>query len=112
MKTKIPYGEIVHTKELQNLPNGVIFSEHFCDGLAQEPPICKKLETLEPCDIWPHGDICYEEICFTQFCEVPGDAGRLGHTPDEEREWIVWSVEDVQKMVGWMMTSQQMMDCE
>jgi hypothetical protein len=110
MKTKIPYGKTVSTLELQKLPNGIIFSEHFSDGLAQEPPICKKLETLNPCKMWPHGDILFEEITLTQFAETPGDAGRLGHKPDDELEWRVWSVEDVQKMVGWLMTSQQMMD--
>jgi hypothetical protein len=111
MKIKIPYGDIVTTKELQKLPDGILFSEHFSDGLAQEPPICKKLETLAPCDLWPDGDVLFEEMTFSQFAEVPGDAGRLGHKTEDGREWIIWDIEGVQKMVGWFMTSRQFLDC-
>jgi hypothetical protein len=107
MKTKPDFTGNLLTSQLQDLPDGTLFSEHVFDGLAKEPTIYKKIDTLKPYKDWPEGDITIEPICLGQFSEVPGERCRLGYTDESEKEWRVWSQENVEKMVGWLMTTHQ-----
>jgi hypothetical protein len=100
MKTKPTYSENILTSQLRDLPNGTLFSEHVFDGLAPEPTLYKKVETLAD-------DIMIEPISFGQYAEAPGERCRLGYTDESGKEWRVWSTENVQKMIGWLMTTHQ-----
>ena len=98
-KAKIPYGTIISTDDLRELPDGILFSEHFMDGLAMEPPIFKKLESIEPSGMWPDGDVLIEEMVLTQYAETPGEACRLGIGNDQEKMWLIWTPNNTQQMV-------------
>ena len=95
------------TSELQQLADGTIFSEHVFDGLAQEPVLYKKVCNCTPHKDWPEGDVLVEPISLGQYAEVPGERHRLGYTDDSEKEWHAWSRENIEKMVGWLMSSHQ-----
>jgi hypothetical protein len=100
MKTKPIYAGNLLTSQLRELPDGTLFSQHVFDGLAPEPTLYKKVETLAD-------DIMIEPIALGQYSEVPGERCRLGYTDESEKEWRVWSVDNVQKMIGWLMTTHQ-----
>jgi hypothetical protein len=103
MKTKPIYSGNLLTSQLRVLPNGTIFSEHVFDGLAPEPVLYKKIETTRD-------DIVVEPLTFGQYHEVPGERHCLGFTDASDREWRVWSRENVEKMIGWLMTSRQSLE--
>jgi hypothetical protein len=60
--------------------------------------------------MWPEGDVLVQEFTFTQYGNVPGEAFRLQTTSGDDRKWLIWTINNVQMMVGWLMTSQQFMD--
>lgn len=103
MKTEPIYAGNILTAQLRDLPNGTLFSEHLFDGLAPEPPLLKKVETTPD-------DIVIEPISLGQYAEIPGERCCLGYTDASDKEWRVWSVENVQKIIGWLMTSRQVME--
>jgi hypothetical protein len=94
------------TSELQNLPDGTIFSDAE-GGLDDSPILYKKIETCIEYKGWPEGDVSVEPVCLAQFGEVPGERCRLGYTDKDDKEWLVWGREDIEKMVGWLMASTQ-----
>lgn len=100
MKTKPTYPGNILTSDLKGLPDGTLFSEHVFDGLTPEPTLYKKIATLAD-------DIMVEPISFGQYAEVPGERCCLGYTDESGKEWRAWSAENVQKMIGWLMTTHQ-----
>lgn len=111
MKTKPDYTGNLLTKDLQSLPDGTLFYEHVFDGMEDEQPIYKKIETCVPHKDWPEGDIVIEAMTCGQYREVPGERNRLGFTNESEKEWCVVPRENVEKMVGWLMTTAQYYEC-
>lgn len=101
----------ITTYQLKHFPNGTLFSEILEDSLASST-LYKKIETLDPDDMWPEGDIMVEEFLLPTFGEVPGETCRLGYQEMEDVEWEVWEIEAVQKMVGWLMNSEQFFEAE
>jgi hypothetical protein len=102
MKTKPTYTNNILTSELLKLPEGTLFSEHVFDGLAPEPTLFKKIaNTLDD------KDIIIEPISLGQYAEVPGERCCLGYDDTSEKEWRVWSKTNVEKMIGWLMTTHQ-----
>jgi len=110
MKTKPDYKGNILTKDLQKLENGTLFYEHVFDGMAEEPTLYKKMATCKPYKDWPEGDVTIQPMTCGQFSEVPGETHRLGYANEDEREWRVVSEENVQKMVGWLMTTKQFLN--
>lgn len=102
MKTKPTYAGNILTSELALLPDGTLFSEHVFDGLTPEPTLYKKIETT-----LDGRDIIIEPISFGQYSEVPGERCRLGYGNESEKEWRVWSVDNIHKMIGWLVTTHQ-----
>lgn len=110
MKSTPTYDGNIPTSALQDLPDGTLFYEHKFDGLAPETEIFKKMETLPACKDWQCGDVVIQKMTCGQYSEVPGERCRLGWTDDSEKEWRVLSDENVQRIIGWLMTSHQMLN--
>jgi hypothetical protein len=107
MKTEPTYPGNLLTNQLQALADGTLFYEHVFDGMEPEKSLYKKVRTCQPDNDWPEGDIVIEEMTCGQYGEVPGERCRLGHTNASDKEWCVVPRQNVEKMVGWLMTTAQ-----
>ena len=104
------FGNNVFTSQLQDLENRSIFSEYHNRGMAIDLVLYMKLETIPPSKEFPSGDVLVQELYSSQSNEVPGDIYRLAYDDSDEKIWHVWDMENVQKMVGWLMSSKQFME--
>ena len=96
----------VTSYQLKNLPDGTVFSAISNDSLKPEESLYKKMESLDD------HDVMVEEMTLSQFSEVPGEIFRLGLKEDDEQEWEVWTIKEINIMIGWLMTSFQYIEAE
>lgn len=103
MKTKPDYPQNILTSDLLKLPNGTLFSEHT---IGYDPPS----EIYKKIGVTVDGKDIIIEPMYCTFYRGASEASRLGYTNESDKEWFVWSEKEILRIVGWLMSSTQVIE--
>ncbi len=112
VKNAPTYKGNILTEDLQKLPDGTLFYEHVFDGLEPEKVIWKKMESIPRGKDAPNGDIAAQPMTCGQYGEVPGETCCFGWDNTSDKEWRVVGPDNVMRMIGWLMASEQYLQAE